>query len=297
MLRLIHAQTVTGAIYIDDVDDGLPNKQTKRLGSTANPDIYKRDGYAHVPKQPCYIPRTDPVNASQPGYIDLEETERVQLSAFGGKIKGFQDSGLISVVSLTAADLAAPVATLATLADPAAGDVTIDGTGFLSVAPVVTSVTLAGAGVGLVALTEAQIEAVAPGAVSATEIIIDSTLAPSLATGDTVTVTADGQTSDPVYVTVDPAITSATLGAPAAGDITIVGTDFLSFGAAVTSVNLAGAGVGDITLTATQIAAVAPGAVTATSVIIDSTLVPSLAAGDVVTVTANGRASAGEVVA
>jgi hypothetical protein len=196
MLRLIHEQTVTGALLIDDIDDGLPNKQVKRLGSTANPDVYHRDGYANAAKQPCYIPRTNPLDATQPGYIDLEETQRVTHSAFSGKIKGFQDAGLLRVVSLVASDLVAPEVTAATLDDPAAGDVTIDGTAFLSVDPGVTSVRLFGAGVGDVTLTQAQIEAVAPGAVSDTEIIIDSTLIAGLAVGDSIVVTSDGQDSN-----------------------------------------------------------------------------------------------------
>jgi len=196
MLRLIHEQTVIGALLIDDIDDGLPNKQVKRLGSSANPDVYHRDGYANAPKQPCYIPRTNPLDATLPGYIDLEETERVTLSAFKGKIKGFMTSGQLRVVSLVASDLTAPVVTATTLDAPAAGDVTIDGTGFLSVDPATTSVRLFGAGVGDVTLTQAQIEAVAPGAVSDVEIIIDTTLTTGLASGDSIVVTSDGKASN-----------------------------------------------------------------------------------------------------
>lgn len=200
MLRLIHNQTVQGGIVIDDIDDGLPNKQVHRLGSTADPKAYKRDGYANEPKQKCYIPRTHAANTSLPGYIDLKETQRVTLSAGKGKIAGLVQSGLISMVSLVESDLAEPVITTATIDAPDTGDITIAGTGFLSVQPQTTSVHLTGAGVGDVTLTMAQIIAVSPGAVTDTEIIIDATLVPSLAAGDEVTVTADAQTSDPEEV-------------------------------------------------------------------------------------------------
>lgn len=196
MLRLIHAQTVQGAILVDDIDDGLPNKNTHRLGSTGDPDAYKRDGYANEPKQSVYIPRTKPVDAAIAGYIDLNETQRALLSAENGKIAGLQTAGLISVVSLTAGDLATPAITGTTLDSPAVGDITIDGTGFLSVTPDITSVRLFGAGVGDVTLTAAQILAVVPGAVSNVQIIIDSTLVAGLAAGDSVIVTADGLTSN-----------------------------------------------------------------------------------------------------
>jgi len=202
MLRLVHAQTVLGALYVDDIDDGLPNKQVKRLGSTADPNAYVRDGHANLPKQKCYIPRTKPGDATVAGFIDLDETQRVTHSAFKGKIRGLQRSGHISVVSLTASDLATPVVTNAAIDAPATGDVTITGTGFLSVAPDVTKVLLWGAGVGgtqsapALTLTTAQIIAVAPGAVGATSIVIDTTINGALAAGDRVAVIADGRMSN-----------------------------------------------------------------------------------------------------
>ena len=76
MLRLIHAQTGLGGIVIDDIDDGLPNKEVHRLGSTADPKAYPRDGYANSPKQPCYIPYANPSNTAQAGYIDLSACNR-----------------------------------------------------------------------------------------------------------------------------------------------------------------------------------------------------------------------------
>lgn len=208
MLRLIHAQTTLGPLRVDDIDDGLPNKTAKRLGSTADPKAYARDGYANAPKQPSYIPRTKPGDPTVAGFIDLDETPRVTHSAHSGKIKGLQRAGLISVVSLTASDLATPVITAAQIAVPAAGDVTITGTGFASVAPDTTMVKLWGAGVGgtvlapALTLTTAQIIATAPGAVSNTSIVIDTLVNGALAAGDFVAVVADGKTSNTFTITV-----------------------------------------------------------------------------------------------
>lgn len=208
MLRVVHAQTVLGPIYIDDIDDGLPNKTAKRLGSTADPNAYVRDGYANVAKQPCYVPRTNPADSSVAGYVDLDETQRVVHSAFNGKIKGLQTAGLVSVVSLLASDLVTPVIIGAQIDVPDAGDVTISGTGFLSVSPDITRVNLWGAGVGGTALapgltlTTAQIIATAPGAVGATSIVIDTLVNGALAAGDFVTVVADGRTSNTFTITV-----------------------------------------------------------------------------------------------
>jgi len=196
MLRLIHSQTVQGALLVDDIDDGLPNKQTHTLGTTADPNAYPRDGYANKPKQPCYVPRVKPTDATVAGFIDLDETPRVVLSADRGKIAGLNTAGLVSIVSLSPGDLTAPAITAVTLNAPAAGDVTIDGTNFLSVAPDSSSVHLVGAGVGDVTLTTAQILAVAPGAVGDTQIIIDSTLIAGLASADDITVNSDDQDSN-----------------------------------------------------------------------------------------------------
>lgn len=196
MLRLIHTQNVQGALLVDDIDDGLPNKANHRLGSTGDPKSYKRDGYANERKQKCYVPRTKPGDATIAGYIDLDETPRVSLSASGGKIAGLQRAGRITVVSLVAADLATPNITSATLGAPGAGDVTIGGTNFLSVAPNFTKVRLFGAGVGDVTLTQTQILAVPPGALTNVSIIIDNTLVPGLASGDSIIVTADDHASN-----------------------------------------------------------------------------------------------------
>jgi hypothetical protein len=196
MKRLIHNQLGLGALLVDDIDDGLPNKTAHRLGGTADPNAYQRDGYANAAKQPCYVPRVKAGEETVAGFIDLNETQRVILSAEQGKISGLQQAGLITIVDLVAADIVVSAISGATLGAPAAGDVTIAGTTFLSVSPDITTVHLAGAGVGDVTLTQTEIEAVAPGAVGATSIVIDSTLVPSLAVGDTIQVRANGLLSN-----------------------------------------------------------------------------------------------------
>jgi hypothetical protein len=180
MLRIFHSQTVAGAILIDDIDDGLPNKTVHRLGSNGDPYAYEVDGYANKPKQPCYVPRTM-ANIGLPltqGFINVNETPRVVLSAGKGKISKLRQAGLISVVALNPADVVTPRLTLARLGVPGAGDLTLTGTTFVSVVPDVTQVLITGA--GAVALNSVQIVD-AGGAVTATSIRIPAVLIPGVA--------------------------------------------------------------------------------------------------------------------
>lgn len=196
MLRLIHNQTVDSALLVDDIDDGLPNKQTHRLGSTADPKAYDRDGYANYPKQPCYVPYTKATDPAIKGYIDLKQTERVTFSAGKGKIKKLQDAGFIDVVSFVMSDLDAPAITLAKINVPGAGDLTITGTSFLSLDPEVSSVSVTGAG-GPLTLTQAAIEAAVGGVFTNTSIVIPAALIPGvIAVGSSVQVEADTEASN-----------------------------------------------------------------------------------------------------
>jgi len=196
MLRLIHNQTVTGALLIDDIDDGLPNKEVHRLGSTADPKAYARDGYANKPKQSCYIPRVRAASPTIAGFIDVNQTQRVTFSAGKGKISKMQTAGLITVVSVTAAQVATPVVSTAVLAT----DLTITGTTFLSVQPTITSVVITGT--GAVTLTASQITT-GGGTVSATTIFIPAALIPGVVvTASSVKVVANEKTSNTVVITV-----------------------------------------------------------------------------------------------
>jgi len=216
MLRLIHNQTVSGPILVDDIDDGLPNKEVHRLGSLGDPKQYERDGYANKPKQACYIPysHTAPNGSVVAGYVTVQSTNRVILSQGKGKIAkfsqtpqntsvaGYSNFPLITVVTgITAAQLVAPVITAAAHGNPAS----ITGTTFTSVAPDITSVTFA-QGTGATApapatLTQAQIIA-AGGSVSGTAISIPAaafTTAPVV--NNTVYVTANEKNSNTFVMT------------------------------------------------------------------------------------------------
>ena len=203
MLRLVHKQTVQGAILVDDIDDGIPNKAVHRLGSSGDPKAYKRDGYANLDKQKCYITRVKKGETAIPGYIDLRETRRVTLSAGQGKISKLVQAGLITVVSFQPSELTTAVVTAAVSATPGAGDVTITGTNFLSVSPDISTVTVKGAGVGQagITLTSTQILAGTGGVFTNTSIVIDTLLVPGLAVGDTVTVRSDGKNSNTFTIT------------------------------------------------------------------------------------------------
>ncbi len=195
MLRLIHNQTVNASILVDDIDDGIPNKMTHRLGSTGDPKAYERDGYAQLPKQPCYIPQTKPTNPAISGYIDLRQTERVTLSSGKGKIKKLSDAGFITVVSFTMDDVAAPAITVADLGTPGVGQITITGTRLLSLAPNESAVLVTGTG-GPLTLTQTAIVA-AGGTFSNTSIVIPAALVPGVALATTsVKVLADDQLSN-----------------------------------------------------------------------------------------------------
>jgi len=176
MLRLIHKQTTAGALLINDIDDGLPNKTARRMVAPATQ--YERDGYANKPKQKCYVPRVNSADSTQAGYIDLTETDRVLLSYQKGTIAGLVRAGLLDVVSFVAGDIAAPTLSLADLGTPGAGDLTLTGTSLTSIAPDVTSVVITGT--GAVTLTATQI-LTGGGTVSATSIFIPAALVPGVA--------------------------------------------------------------------------------------------------------------------
>jgi hypothetical protein len=202
MLRLIHNQVNLGAILVDDIDDGLPNKTAHRLGSTADPKAYVPDGYANKPKQPCYIPYNKPLNTALPGYIDVFETERVVQSAGKGKIFGLARPtstrpALIRVVSFVETDLAVPVIATATLDVPGVGDLTITGAGFLSLTPNYTTTIFSGT--GALTLTQAQILAAVGGVVNDMTIVIPAALNPGWTSpGTAVIVNSDDKNSSSV---------------------------------------------------------------------------------------------------
>jgi hypothetical protein len=199
MIRLIHAQTTPGPIRVDDIDDGLPNKEAYRLGRTANPKAYARDGYANAPKQPCYVPYSHktPTGSVVPGYINLSQTERVIFSAGQGKILKLAKAGLIlQPVSFTAANIVAP---LVTAAATVTSNYTITGTTLSSVTPDTTTVTFT-QGTGVTVPSPAvwsQAALLAHGTISGTTIAIaTSSFGQVPVAGNLVTINANEQNSN-----------------------------------------------------------------------------------------------------
>lgn len=184
MLRLIHKQkaNVVGAIFIDDIDDGLPNKQVHVFGSNADPKTYVMDGYANKPKQPCYVPYSKPGDDALPGYIDLNETPRVRHSAATGKIAKMAQAGQIDVVTYTG-PIVAPMITSAIIDDDTDNEITITGTGFTSLAPEPLLILITGEG-GPLTLTEEDIID-GSGTISDTEIVIPLALVSGAVADDT----------------------------------------------------------------------------------------------------------------
>jgi len=188
MIRVIHAQlaTVPGPILVDDIDDGLPNKESYRLGSHGDPKAYLRDGYADKPKQPCYIAR---VRAKEPvwqppiaGYIDLLETQRVLLSSNKGKVQKLLVAGMVQVVNFVAADVAAPTVSGGVIGGGPA-NLTISGTKMASLQPDLTGVIITGTG-GPIYLDQATILA-GGGTISDTTIFLPAALVPGIASPGT----------------------------------------------------------------------------------------------------------------
>jgi hypothetical protein len=280
MYRLYHNQTVAGAILVDDIDDGLPNKVVHRLGATGNPDAYERDGYANKPKQPCYVPRTQAStgNPLVPGYIDLSQTPRVVLSAGKGKIKKLQQAGLVTVASVLAADVQTPVLTGASLA---AGILTLTGVTLLSVAPDTTTVVITGT--SAVTLTQAQITG-GSGTVGATSIVIPAALITGVAVGtSSVKVVANAKSSNVLALAAPPTLTTAVK--PVGGTLTLTGTNF----AAPLTVVITGTGA--ISLTNAQITG-GTGTISGTSIAIPNALVPAVVVGSSAKVTTSGGSTA-----
>jgi hypothetical protein len=303
MLRLAHTQVSTGGIIVNDIDDGLPNKTAKR--GTGDKDKYIRDGNSlgghdrstkpgvNNPKQKCYIPFWKILSNNPPtysstvaGYIDVAETDRVLISQDRGVIHGLATktpSALITVTSFTAADVAAPTITSANMA---AGDgvdaLTMVVTNALSLAPDISSVKI-----GTTVITKTQITG-AGGTFTDTSIIIPKSLIPtSMIIGTTtITVTADNQTTAPHAIAVTntaPTIATAVIGG---GNLTLVGTGFLSILPNLTSVTTTGH-VG--TMTAANI--LAHGSISDTTIVIPTATTTGypagLTTGDTVLVHAN----------
>ncbi len=297
MLRLIHAQTTAGPILIDDIDDGLPNKTARRLGGAGDPKAYERDGYANKPKQPCYVPRLKATDTSIAGYIDLDETNRVTLSAGKGKIKGFLAAGFISVVSFDASDLGAPTISSAVV-NATTRVLTITGTKLLSVSPDFTTVVVnntkasllvpgadANGGVRYTAVAST----IAGESVRVRHVISGTNTALAIGvSGNDITVTVATNGGGAATSTAAQIVTAIGLSAPATALVTSAATGTGGgITAAIAYTNLDG--FGSITLTQSQITG-GSGTISDTSIVLPAALVPgALVTHTTVTVTADDQ--------
>jgi hypothetical protein len=319
MLRLIHNQTISGSILVNDIDDGLPNKTASRgvarkkvsgspvlvAGGILSPSNSRLDGNSlggrdkstlpgvNSSKQDCYIPKYKILpNGTHDtliaGFIDIAESDRVLLSQDHGVIAGLASIipgkptyPLITVLPFTAADIAAPTISAANISAGGTYALTITGTNFTSLAPNVSTVRI-----GSTILSAIQITG-AGGTFSATSIVIPEALIPlSMIVGTTlVYVTADDQTVSHAIAATNVAPVLGAGGAVLSTDLTLTGTGFRSILPNLTSVIITGDGA--VTLTAAQILAVSPGAITDTTIVIDSTLIPG-----VVTTTSSAQVAA-----
>jgi hypothetical protein len=209
MLRLTHTQVAQGALLINDIDPRMAHKTAGH--SLGDPKRYRRDGNSlsgpdastrpdeNWPKQKCYVPRVKAGDSSVAGYIDILESDAVLMSQARGTIKGLQTAGHLTVTSFLASDVVAPVLSTADLDTPGAGDLTLTGTGFTSLAPDITTVYLTGA--VTITLTQAQI-ITGGGTVGATSIFIPAALIPgAVITTVSARVKADNQLSAVVVLT------------------------------------------------------------------------------------------------
>lgn len=137
LARVVNEQTLPqgisrdGSILLDKID--------KSQGNSEQPP------YAQVPKQKIYVPYANPADTGVKGYVDLVMTDEVMLQlAANGSIGGLAGKTPPDVsVALVASNLiATAVVTAAVSGAPGAGDITITGTTFLSVAPDRTRVYL-----------------------------------------------------------------------------------------------------------------------------------------------------------
>lgn len=115
-----------GSILLDKID--------RSTGQSENPP------YAQIPKQKVYVPRSNPLDPTVKGYVDLLPSDEVLLAALPkGSIGGLVTAGQVTVSTVSSGLLVAPVVTAG---GTGGTDITIDGTTFLSVSPDITKVVV-----------------------------------------------------------------------------------------------------------------------------------------------------------
>jgi hypothetical protein len=271
MLRVIHSQSQDGLIILSDIEDGVRFSSRIILDNAAR----------LAAKQPVYVPYYNPDDPTQPGFVDLDETDKVLLSADHGCIAGLVDAGLATVEIFAAADILIPTIVSVELNDDVfVGGLVVIGTKLLSTLPFVSSLIITGDG----AVTYTRAEVIAGGGTwTDTQIALPATLITGVVeTTSEITVTADGLTVTPVVevalgATTVPVVTTAVL---SDGDdpniLTVTGTGFLSILPDTSSIIITGSGA--VTISKADVLT-GSGTWTDTEVVLPAALITDVAVG------------------
>lgn len=184
LIRVINEQTLPqglsrdGSILIDKID--------RSQGNSESPP------YAQIAKQKIYVPYVNPINPLVKGYIDLVQTDEVKLAAQAdGSIGGLAATVPPKVTMAVVASNLIKTPTV-TNAVAAAGDVTITGTTFLSVAPDITYVDIVDAGGVTQRIASADFDTF----LGTSIVILDAKIAGTIVAGWTVRVFANSKLSN-----------------------------------------------------------------------------------------------------
>jgi hypothetical protein len=233
MLRVIHSQSKVGTVVLSDIEDGC------RFNSRHILDASKRAAM----KQKVVIPFSDPLFPAQAGYVDLIDTDNVLLSANHGCLSGLATAGLVTIQVFSPTAKSVPAITAASIAG---GNLTITGTYMVSLLPDVSSLVVTGAGART--LTATQVTG-GGGTWTDTSVVVPMTMLTGMTSvTSTVAIVADRNSSNVLPAIATPVVASATIGG---GNLTVVGTSFLSALPAVSSLVITGDGA--VTLTSAQI--------------------------------------------
>lgn len=187
-MRLIHNQTVSGDLLINDIDQGLPVDYLD--------EQRKQEVYVTFNKK-SFSGLEVVTDLDIPGFVDLVLSDKVKLSREQGVIKSFEDAGLLTVLDLAVGEVDAPVITAATQDRTGGSSVTDDdqvlitGTGFLSTNPYESSVILIDDAQQEAVLTRDEVIALGGGnQFTDTQIVVNFGAATVI---ETVVVIAEGQ--------------------------------------------------------------------------------------------------------
>jgi hypothetical protein len=194
MIRIKHTQTTPGTILLADIDDGLRFKYKINTDNSRSIAL----------KQPVYVDYVNVNDVTQPGYVDLVDSDKVLLSLDHGTLHGLVAGGFVTATAFAQTALVTPVIAAAQVGVPAGGDLTItaaSGKTFLSILPDTSYLTITGT--GAIVLTRAQVIVPVGGIWTATSIVVKSALftVPIAATTSFAKVTANKKDSNVFTVT------------------------------------------------------------------------------------------------